>query len=144
MGKTRTPLGKFVHTKWVAMKIRCGHYPKCMNLQKSKYYINVKIEFTREEFKDWCKSNWEKIINLKRPSIDRIDKNKNYSIDNIQVIELSDNIRKDKLKAKDGKCECYRCKEIKILDEFALDKRRINNRSTLCKLCSRDRRKKQT
>ena len=72
-------------------------------------------------------------------SVDRIDKTKDYSLDNIQLIPLADNIRKDKVKAKDGMCECYMCKQIKPLELFAKSKRRQNGRSTICKECDSKR-----
>ena len=57
-------------------------------------YLNISIEFTREEFKQWCWDHQDLIENLKRPSLDRVDSNKNYTLENIQVIELVENIRK--------------------------------------------------
>lgn len=55
---------------------------------------------TKDEFYFWLESQRaiieEMYANGKTPSIDRIDNNGNYSIDNIQCIELIQNIRKDK------------------------------------------------
>lgn len=51
---------------------------------------------TRDEYKNYCIENKDNILSLKRPSIDRIDSSKNYSLDNIQIIELRDNISKKK------------------------------------------------
>lgn len=69
-------------------------------------------------------------------SVDRIDKTKDYSLDNMQVISLIDNIIKDKLIAKNGKTICFSCKAEKPLTEFTKDRRRIaTGRTTICKLC---------
>lgn len=75
-------------------------------------------------------------------SVDRIDNTKDYTLDNIQMISITDNIRKDKVKAHDGICECYSCHIIKPLNEFAKDKRRANGHSTCCKQCDNLRRRK--
>lgn len=48
--------------------------------------------------------------------------------------------REDKLKAKDGACECYRCLKLKPLDLFARDKRRATGRATICRDCDNARR----
>lgn len=52
--------------------------------------------FSREEYKEWCITNKDTILKLNRPSIDRIDALKNYEFNNMQVIELSANIKKKK------------------------------------------------
>lgn len=68
-------------------------------------YNNKKIEFTREEFiefglndknylslhKEWAKSGHQ--YNL-IPTVDRIDKGGNYSLDNIQFLTMLENTRK--------------------------------------------------
>lgn len=101
---------------------------------KNKHYKNITMEISKEEFIQW-------FIERDFPgcSVDRIDNTKNYTLDNIQMISLADNIRKDKVKAHDGKCECCRCKKIKPLEEFAKDKRRANGYTTICKQCDNRR-----
>ena len=84
----------------------------------------------KETFVAWFMAN-----DFEGASVDRIDNTKDYSMDNIQMIPLSINIAKDKCKAKDGMCQCYVCKETKPLECFAVDKRRKNGRSTICKKC---------
>lgn len=96
MSKKRTPMGKFIHTKWTNLNIRAGKYRHLQNKDKNKAYQNITVEFTRLEFKEWCYHNEELILSMKRPSIDRIDSSKNYSLDNIQIIELTENISKKK------------------------------------------------
>lgn len=84
------------------------------------------------------------ILSLERPSLDRICNSKNYTIDNIQVIELTENVLKDKLilNHQDGFGRCSICKERKISEEFAKCNQRISGRSSICKKCDNNRRKK--
>jgi len=79
------------------MNIRCGKYKHLQTANKNKCYKNITIEFTREEYKNWCLNQRDYILTLKTPSIDRIDSLKNYCIDNIQIIELKKNIQKKNL-----------------------------------------------
>ena len=92
VGNRRTPIGKFIHSSWGNLNVRCGKYKHLRTENKCRSYESIKIEFTREEYKDWCLANDELILSLSRPSLDRIDPDKNYSLDNIRVIELVDNI----------------------------------------------------
>jgi len=138
MGK-RTIVGKFVKNTWSNINIRCGKYKHLQTKEKCKNYDKVEIEFTREEFKNWCWEQQKLIESLTRPSIDRIDKNKNYTLNNIQIIELKYNIRKDKTKFTNKTGICYNCKNILSLNLFCKDKRRINGLSTLCKVCDSKR-----
>lgn len=96
MSEKRTPIGKFIKYSWTNLNIRAGKYKHLQTKNKCKVYENISIEFTREEYKNWCYNNKELILSLKRPSLDRKDSNKNYSLDNIQVIELLENIKKKK------------------------------------------------
>lgn len=79
-------LNKIIKSMWTNMNIRCGKYKHLRTESKCKSYDNISITFSREEFKDFCHLNKEKILSLNRPSLDRIDSNKNYSIDNINFI----------------------------------------------------------
>lgn len=103
--------------------------------RKNRCYQGVKMEMSKDEFVEWFMSH-----DFPGASVDRIDKTKNYSADNVQLVTLAENIRKDKVKAKAGLCQCYKCKEVKPLDLFATDKRRKNGHSTICKACDSKRR----
>jgi hypothetical protein len=131
----RTPVGKFIHTTWGNLNVRCGNGLYKSDSKKNKCYENVLIEFSRDQFCIWCYDNKELIKSLKKPSIDRIDVSGNYSIENIRIIELDENIRKDKLISSDGNTVCVTCKESKPLSEFAKDKRVSIGVRTLCKSC---------
>lgn len=104
------------------------------NEKKNRCYSGVKMLIDKEAFIKWFMEN-----DFEGASVDRIDKTKDYSMDNIQMIPLAENIRKDKVKAKNGMCECYMCKQVKPLDYFAVDKRRQNGHSTICKACDAKR-----
>lgn len=93
---TKKLIMKFIKTTWTNINIRCGKYKHLQTKEKCLIYKNIKIEFSRLEFKNWCLKNEKEILLLKRPSINRIDSNKNYSLNNIEIIELEDNIRQKK------------------------------------------------
>lgn len=75
---------------------------RCNN-PKSKNYKNYGLKGIKNEFKNleedieflWFR---DKAYNMKRPSIDRKNKNKSYTLNNCQFIELSINSVKDKRK----------------------------------------------
>lgn len=90
----RTKEAKFIKNSWTNMNLRCGKYKHFGNKAKNRCYENISIEFSRDEYKKWCLERKNLILKLNKPSIDRINSNKNYSLDNIQIIELEDNIKK--------------------------------------------------
>lgn len=88
---------KFIKSTWTNLNIRCGKYRHLQTKNKCKSYALINIEFTRNEYKAWCLNQEKQILLLKKPSLDRIDSSKNYSLDNIQIIELCENIRKKRM-----------------------------------------------
>ena len=93
----RSVIGKFIHNSWISINMRCGKYKHLQQeeqKQRNKCYEGIIIEFSRKDYKDWCLTQKEYISTLNRPSLDRIDSTKNYSLDNIQIIELADNNKK--------------------------------------------------
>lgn len=143
MSDKRTPIGKFIHSSWISINMRAGKYRHLQTVSKCESYKDVYVIFSRQEYKDFCIKNKESILILERPSVDRLDNSKNYEINNIQFIELSENIRKDKTVFKDGKGTCFSCKETKIETDFSKDKRRLNGLSNICKPCDSERNKKR-
>ena len=85
---------------WNRINTRCN-YDK-----NNRYRIRgLKVQITIEEIKDvWFRDG---AYLLERPSIDRIDSNKNYTKENCRFIELLDNLRrkenKHKLRCKNGR-----------------------------------------
>lgn len=112
---------------------------KNTNRNKNACYQDVKMLIDKDTFVDWFMKN-----DFQGASVDRIDKTKDYTMNNIQMIPLDENIRKDKVKAKDGMCECFVCKELKPLEMFAKDSRRKNGHSTICKKCDVQRKKRRS
>ena len=94
MSEKRTPIGRFIHCSWTNMNIRAGKYRHLGSKNKNRCYEGICIEFTRNEYKDWCLMNKDKILSLDCPSVDRIDSSKNYNLENIQIINLIENIKK--------------------------------------------------
>ena len=123
------------------MNTRAGRYRHLQTEEKCLTYADVSIEFSREEYKAWCLSREQEILSLNRPSLDRKDKSKNYTIENIQVIELALNIRKDKTVFDDKSGRCFVCTEIKSIEEFCADKRRANGKTSICLSCENKRNK---
>lgn len=79
------------------MNLRCGKYKNTYGTNpKNKCYKSIKIIFTQKEYKNWCWKHENVINKLSRPSIDRKNSTKNYTFNNIQIIELTENIRKKK------------------------------------------------
>jgi len=82
------------------------HYNKakqrCTNKNNNRYYCygqrGIKFNLTQEEIKElWFR---DKAYLLNRPSIDRIDNDKNYTYDNCRFIELSENLKKSNIERK--------------------------------------------
>lgn len=89
----RKRINKFIKSSWTNINIRCGIYKRPKLNNKNKCYENITIEFNRKDFKYWCLIHGDIILKLNRPSINRIDSDKNYDFNNIEIIELIDNIR---------------------------------------------------
>lgn len=98
--------------RWDGMNRRCNNSP---------YYVNVEIKMSKEEFMTWAVPEIDKFIKknpLDIPSIDRIDLDGHYELNNIRVISKKLNaIRSrfftsimgvDKHSSKDEKLQCIR------------------------------------
>jgi hypothetical protein len=77
-----------------------GSHP-ALNNKQCQSYLNkgIRLEITREELKQKITEDWIKIDlmikNNQRPSLDRIDLTKHYTLDNIQFITQSKNSSKN-------------------------------------------------
>ena len=106
---------------------------------RNRKYQGVKMLIDKETFVNWFMSN-----DFYGASVDRIDNTKDYTMDNVQLIPMSENRVKDRFKEKDGMCECFSCKEVKPIDVFAVDRRRRNGHATICKCCDSKRKSKRS
>ena len=102
--------------------------------KRNTHYDGVKLKVSREDF-----INWFMPLDFEGASVDRINKEGDYELSNMQVIPLKENIIKDKIKSKDGMCECYVCHTTKPLEMFVKDNRKTNKHSTICLACERER-----
>lgn len=60
-------------------------------------YKSVRNLLTKEEFLTWAVTElnkWSKKYNLSAASVDRINPEKHYEIGNLQILSLSDNVKK--------------------------------------------------
>lgn len=105
---------------------------KNSHLPKNYAYKDVKMLVTKKDFVNWFMPR-----DFYRCSVDRIDPKKDYTLDNMQVISLTDNIRKDKLISDGVLSTCSKCKEIKPLELFCKDSRISIGYNTLCLDCER-------
>ena len=74
------------HYRW--MRTRC----LCLSTNGHEYYKNIKPLITIEEVKFLYER--DKAAEMKRPSLDRKDSTKDYTLDNCQFIEMIENSRK--------------------------------------------------
>lgn len=117
-------------TRWSLILYRL----KNTHIKKNYNYKNIALEMEKEEFVKWFIDN-----DFEGCSVDRINNKLGYRIDNLQLISLSENIGKDKRKAKNGACVCCVCKIEKPLDLFRKNKRSYNGYATICLSCDRSR-----
>lgn len=109
---------------------------KTTHRRRNSKYAGIELRVSKEDFIKWFMAR-----DYDGCSVDRIDVNGHYELSNMQVIPLALNMSKDRVKARDGCCECYSCKKIKPIENFAVDKRRRTGHSTICKSCDNSRKK---
>jgi hypothetical protein len=111
------------------------HRTKHTDTSRNKSYAGISVDVSLEDFVEWFMPK-----DFAGCSVDRVDKTKGYSLDNMQVVPLWFNIAKDKVKAVDGKTECYVCKITKPLPEFVQSRnRKLTGYSNICLECERTR-----
>lgn len=76
-----------------------GNLSVTTNPQQSSYLKNgVRLEITQDKFYRFIESNSDLIVSIynsgDKPSVDRVDNDKDYTLDNIRVVALSENIAK--------------------------------------------------
>jgi len=80
----------FLQPRLSSMKNRCNSIKSCGYAYYGGKGVKCLIEMDELEFL-WHRDNG---ASLKRPSIDRIDSNGNYEIQNCRFIELSENVKR--------------------------------------------------
>lgn len=89
---------------WQTLNQRCANGRWRVNSKRNESYLrkNVLLLITKEDFDRWVDDNWEKFDALykagKTPSIDRISNSGNYEIENMDVVDLKENMAKDRRK----------------------------------------------
>ncbi len=100
-------LNHYLSHKYSGMKQRCRKQPS---------YRGRIVEMARAEFIEWGLLTLP--VGMDCASIDRIDNNKGYSLDNMQWLEWRENSRQEnKGLAKDQK-KCSMCKEVLHTSQF--------------------------
>lgn len=105
MEKDPTKLeNKFKHfkqDKWYRLNQRTvnGMYPNLMNKRLTAYFRKgIRLEITRTDWENFCDANRNKIIRLfelgEKPTVDRIDSEGHYALENMQILSLSENCKK--------------------------------------------------
>lgn len=111
-----------------------GQRQRCIN-KNVKHYKNygargIRVQYTARDFIGWYLSEIEK-RKFKMPSVGRIDHDKDYSFDNIQMVEQAENAREMYHRTGGNKevqkravvlvhgDECYKFSSVKEAAEFA-------------------------
>ena len=87
---------------WQTLKQRTLNSKEFTDSKRNASYKRncVSLDISKEEFDSWVDDNWSKFEALyaegKIPSIDRIDNNGNYCRSNMDVIDLKENMAKDR------------------------------------------------
>lgn len=118
---------------WTTLNQRCVNGSQTIARNDSKRndaYARKGVELllSKEQFDQWVDKNWQAFASLyaegKTPSIDRIDSTKGYEPENMQVIDLKLNMRKDRTKPVirtsifDGSTKRYECAKDAKVDGF--------------------------
>ena len=90
----------FIASAWHHLNLRTinGSHPG-HNDRRISWYLDkgVRLEMTRDEFAAWCAEQWPLIQQVRASgevvSLDRIDSDGHYSLDNIRILSLSENSR---------------------------------------------------
>ena len=77
------------YKSWSDQRQRCGN----SNDPRFKWWgaKGIKVEYGAFEFVNWWLQELEKNPGLKRPNCSRKDHSKNYTLDNVELLECSDN-----------------------------------------------------
>lgn len=128
----KTPRGIAIQA-WNSMNKRVARQPE---------YAGIEVRMTRDEFVAWAIPEYASYLSAghsQRPSVDRIDPTLHYSIDNIRIIGLTDNVRRARrnknVLAPEGQCWCSHCKRYLDKGDFGKNRKQWNGINTICKAC---------
>ncbi len=115
----------------------------------SKCYSGIEVKITRTDFIAWAipqYKSWFAEYPGITPSIDRIDSNGDYEINNLRLLSRYDNIQaaswyKNRI-APRGMAWCGSCKSYLLITRFWKDRQKKNGLGTYCMDCLRVKRKK--
>ena len=89
-------VNRFKSTRWKDLNRRTVNGYGRKLKQSSHLRKGIRVEITKEEFYAWCESQRVLIESLNakglRPSLDRINSNGNYELNNIRIIPHRDNV----------------------------------------------------
>jgi len=94
----------FISKTWSSLKQRCVNSPLFSDTRRNSNYkkLGIRLEMTRNVFESWIDMMWPLIEDFYRkgqtPSLDRKDSYDNYCLSNIQIIDLKENMSKDRRK----------------------------------------------
>ncbi len=82
---------KSAYRSWKNARDRC-------NRQKNNGFLHygakgIRVIYSSRDFISWYEKEWNKRKFWSRPNVSRIDHSKNYSFDNIELIECSENVK---------------------------------------------------
>lgn len=108
-------------------------------------YKNILLQIKRDDFIQWVSPKLEEWVKSKPlrgrdgASIDRIDNNGHYSLDNIQLISYRDNCKKQgkRYKTPDGFHWCSRCQDYLLEVKFS------SKTAQVCRECNKAKCKKR-
>jgi len=120
------PYTVIIRGRWASLNQRSsnGKYNKAKSINNNPQQLSylkkdIKVEMTKQEFFDWMwqnKAKHDKITSAgERSSINRIDPRKGYSLDNIELVSLHNNIEE-----KFG-FECRYMSEVELAEKSILN-----------------------
>ena len=82
---------KKAYKSWIDQRQRCNN----PNDPGYKHWgaKGIVVEYSSKEFVEWYVKEYQKRESWVRPNVGRINHSKNYTLDNIELVECSDNVK---------------------------------------------------
>ncbi len=114
----RTPLYR-AKSAYYSMTVRCKN-----RSGKNPAYKKVKLDMSLEQWLEWAVPKYQEFEQQHpgvSPSASRLNDEGDYKLDNIEIISMSENRRRQKepYQAKDGIKRCSRCKACLPVAEYS-------------------------